>query len=121
MKNKYTLEIVVSLILIGLLILIINPSDIFMPTMAHMMLAGFAVIVFGFFAGLVLKEKTKDEREEKHRGLAGRAAFLAGSSILIIGMVSQTLKDSIDPWLVASLVVMILVKLTTRIYNDLNK
>lgn len=119
MKNKYTTEIVISAVLIALLILIVNPGDVFMPSMAQMMIAGILVIVFGFFASLILKEKIKDEREDKHRGLAGRQAFLAGSSILLLGIVVQTLEDKLDVWLVIALVVMILVKVITRIYNDL--
>ena len=62
MKNKYTTEIIISIILIALLILIVNPGDIFMPSMAQMMLAGIAVIVFGFFASLILKEKIAEDK-----------------------------------------------------------
>jgi hypothetical protein len=67
-----------------------------------------------------LREQTKDERDGFHRTLAGRNAFLAGAALLTLGIVTQGYRHSVDPFLVVTLTVMILVKLGTRIWSDRN-
>jgi L-asparagine transporter-like permease len=119
MKNKYLTEIIVSLVLIVLLLMIINPRNVFMPSMSQEMFTTATVVVFGFFASLILREQTKDEREDKHRGLAGRSAFLSGVTVLLCGIVIQVLNHNLDTWLVFTLVVMILIKIVNRIYYDM--
>lgn len=59
-----------------------------------------------------------DERENYHRLSTSRNAWLAGSGVLIIGLITQALAHSIDPWLVYTLVIMILVKVISRIYQS---
>jgi hypothetical protein len=91
-----------------------------MPTMLHMIMLGVALILFGVFAAFILREKSQDEREAAHRMHAGRIAFLSGSATLLIGILIQSLAHAIDIWLVATLVIMIIAKIGTRIYCDLN-
>ncbi len=117
-RNGFVLEIIAALILIALLTLLADPYDFFMPTMIVQIIAGIAVVVFGILAGLLLKEHAGDEREEKHICLAGRVAFLAGSSVLLLGIIMQVLSDKLDIWLVIALVVMVVGKVGTRIYSD---
>ena len=107
-------------VLILLLVLILNPSHFWMPTMAHMMLLGAAVVVFGLFASFILRERAGDEREGIHRMLAGRAAFLSGAGLLTIAIIYQSYTDTLDVWLVAVLVAMILAKIGVRFYSDRN-
>lgn len=111
-------EITSSLILVVLLVLVLNPFHFWMPEMMHMMVLGALIAVFGIFTAFILREKVTDEREGLHRGLAGWTAFLAGSTILIIGIVVQSFTDNPDPWLVATLVAMVLTKLGTHLYSD---
>lgn len=118
MKNKFITEITVTIVLIVILVVLVNPYNIFMTNMFHMMLLGISVAVFGFLASLLLKEKAVDEREEKHRSLAGRIAFLSGSSVLLLGIIFQSLNDTLDIWLVTALIVMVVAKVVTRIYTD---
>jgi hypothetical protein len=111
-------EIVVSIVLILLSILIANPFHFWMPNMVHNMALAVLVIVFGVFATIVMREGAEDEREGMHRALAGRMAFLAGSVTLIIGILYQSYSGGIDKWLVATLVIMVVAKISTRLYSD---
>ncbi len=119
MKNKFTLEIIVSTVLVCLLVLTVNPFNIFMPDMFEMMIGIVALIVFAFFAAFVVREKVVDEREEAHRSLAGRYSFIVGATTLIIGIIVQLFEHNVDNWLVVSLIVMIITKLSIRIYTEI--
>ena len=76
--------------------------------------------LFGLLAGLILREKSRDERDDMHKGLAGRNAFLVGSFVIVIGIVIQGYMHKVDPWLVLALTAMIITKVTTRIWTDKN-
>lgn len=121
MKNNLTnfkKELIVSAILIVLLILMLNPSHFWMPDMMHITILALTIVIFGIFASFVLHERAKDEREGAHRMLAGRIAFLSGATTLIIGIIFQVVQDNIDPWLILTLVVMILAKIATLLYSE---
>ena len=79
---------------------------------------GALVGAFGLMAVFILRERARDEREESHRALAGRIAFLAGASVLIIAIVLQGLHGEVDPWLATALGAMILSKIGVRAYSD---
>ena len=120
MKNNIV-EKIVPAALILLAILLLNPFDFWMPDMMVMgMLVG-AIVLFGIFASFILREGKLDERDELHRTFAGRNAFLAGSGMLILGIVVQGYAHSVDPWLVATLFLMIVVKIGTRLWSDKNR
>ncbi|MFZ2149841.1 MAG: hypothetical protein WAV15_01645 [Minisyncoccia bacterium] len=119
MKNNIT-EIIVTIFLIVIAILLLNPFHFWMPDMIVMIMLAFALVLFGIFANFILREKIFDERDSLHRSLAGRNAFLAGSTILMLGIVTQGYSHSVDPWLVIALIVIIIVKITTRIWSDKN-
>jgi hypothetical protein len=119
MKNNIK-ETIVTVCLIAIAILLLNPFHFWMPDMMVMAMLAIALVLFGIFASFILREKTVDERDDVHRTLAGRNAFLAGSSILMIGIVIQGYSHTVDPWLVIALIVMILVKIATRVWSDKN-
>lgn len=118
MKNNLKIEGAVSLMLILLTVLLLNPFDFWMPTMMHMFMLGITLVVLAFFAIFILREKNQDERDEVHKMLSGRIAFLVGSALLTVGIVIQSFQDTVDVWLVIALVGMVLSKLTTRVYSD---
>ena len=120
MKNNFTKELIVSLVLIVLTILLLNPFDILMLKMATITILGLTMVVFGLFASYVLHEDVRDEREGAHRMYAGRAAFLVGSSVMLLGLFIQAWWDKVDTWLVVSLVSMILAKMGAHYYSDKN-
>ena len=119
MKNNLK-ESIVTLCLIVIAILLLNPFHFWMPDMMVMGMLAIALVLFGIFASFILREKTSDERDAFHRTLAGRNAFLAGSGVLMLGIIVQGYTHSVDPYLVIALIVMIEVKIGTRIWSDNN-
>jgi cobalamin synthase len=117
MKNDSLHEMVVGAGLIVLLILLINPFGILMPSRVTMLLLGGSAILSLLFISFIWKEAAHDERESLHRLLAGRIAFLAGAATLLLGITVQTFQHHLDPWLVIALGVMVLTKLLTRAYS----
>jgi predicted ABC-type exoprotein transport system permease subunit len=119
MKNKFFGEIIISVVLILLLVLSLNPFHFFMPSVLQMTLLCILVLVFGVFTVFVWKEKVQDERESMHRLFAGRVAFLSGTIILVIGIVAEHLQLQKNPWLEVALVGMVLSKLIGLVYSRL--
>jgi len=119
MKNNFT-EIIIAVCLIILSILLLNPFHFWMGDMLVMSILVTTLILFGIFASFILREKVSDERDEAHRSLAGRNAFLAGTIIIILGIIVQGYSHSVDVWLVIALTIMIIVKIITRIWSDRN-
>jgi len=118
MKNNLKTEVSISLILIVLTVLLLNPFHFWMPNMLHMIMLALTLVIFALFAIFILREKVQDERETLHRMLSGRVAFLTGSALLTIAIIVQSIQDIVDVWLVIVLVAMVLSKLITRIYSD---
>ena len=110
-------EILSAAVLTAVTVLILNPFDFWMPTMAHMAALAVAVVAFGVFSVFVLRERAIDEREEQQRMFAGRAAFLLGGGVLLLGIIAESLRDALDPWLVGALLAMILGKVAARLYS----
>lgn len=113
-------EISIAVIFSALLALLLNPFGFFMPdTLLYMMIAG-VVVLFGLYAGFVWREGARDEREQLHRMIAGRIAYLAGTGVLVLGIAIQGLtQPDVDPWLVFALGAMVLGKLSGLIYGRL--
>ena len=116
-KNNFLQEIIVSSVLIILLILFLNPFDFWMPTILLMMMVLGLVVVFAIFASFIWRESARDERESLHKMMAGRIAFLAGTAVLVIGIIVQSFKHKLDLWLVLALGAMILAKIIGLIYS----
>lgn len=119
MKNNLK-ETIVTISLIVIAVLLLNPFHFWMPDMMVVCLLAVALGLFGVFASFILRESTVDERDSQHRTFAGRNAFLAGSGVLTLGIVVQGYAHSVDPWLVVALIVMIVVKIGTRMWSDKN-
>lgn len=119
MKNNLK-ETIVTVALIAVAILLLNPFHFWMPDMMVMSMLAITLALFGIFASFILRERSVDEREDQHKSLAGRNAFLAGSGILTLGIVLQGYTHTVDPWLVFTLIGMVAVKLVTRHWSDKN-
>lgn len=113
------LESIISLLILGILILFLNPTHLLMPDTINSMLILGLIISFLVFVGSVWREKAKDEREALHIQKAGRISFLVGSAILVVGIISQAQKHNIDPWLIYTLSAMVLTKTIARIWHKL--
>jgi hypothetical protein len=119
MKNNIK-EIIVTIALIMIAILLLNPFHFWMPDMMVMSMLAIILVLFAIFASFILREKAVDERDDQHKALAGRNAFLAGSTILIIGIIVQGYSHVVDGWLVTGLIIMVVTKIGTRIWSDRN-
>src|SRR3989344_3467470 len=110
MKNNFLTEIIISAVLIGLLVLLLNPFEFLMTTPVQTMTIAAILIIFVSFCVFVWKEKSKDEREQLHKQIASRFAYLSGASILLVGVIIESFNHNLDPWLILALIVMILAK-----------
>ncbi len=119
MKNNIK-ELFVTLGLVVVAILLLNPFQFWMPDMLIMSMLVCILVLFAVFASFVLREKSGDERDNQHKALAGRNAFLAGSAVIIIGIVVEGYSHVVDKWLVVALIAMVLTKIITRLWSDKN-
>lgn len=108
--------IVSAIITITLLVLLVDPVMYVMPEGSAMVLLVILVVASMVFFGYVLTERAQDERESLHRLHAGRFAYLAGSFVLLVGVVWQSLTHSLDDWLALALLVMVIARLCALLY-----
>jgi len=121
MKNSLTNEIIITLGLVVVAVLLLNPFHFWMPNLMIVGILVSTLVLFGVFASFILREGASDERENAHRTLAGRNAFLTGSALLLTGIIFQSFSHQVDPWLVVTLIVMIVAKIGTRLWSDKNR
>lgn len=112
-------EIVIALVFCVVAILLLNPMHFWMPSMAHMTMLGILAVAFAALLVFVLRERGGDEREDAHRALAGRVAFLAGSLVLIVGIALESLRGEPDRYLLLALLAMVIGKVGTRLWSEL--
>jgi len=122
MKNNISpLELTVSVVLLMLVILLLNPMHFWMPNMLHMTMIGLALVVCSLFIAFIWHEHVRDEREGQHRLRAGRTAFMVGVTVAMIGVAVQSINDTLDQWLVLTLSAMVITKTVGLLYNRINK
>lgn len=119
MKNNFIGEIIISFVLIGLLVFFINPLDLLMPQPLHPFMVPFLVVIFIIFGGLLWKETPGDEREQLHKFIASRFAYFAVIATLVTGVIFQSFKAEIDPWLVIAICIALLAKILGLIYGHI--
>jgi len=112
-----TQELIIGAGLIGLLLLVINPLNFFMPTPLVMTVLLAVALLALLFASFIWRERSGDEREAYHRLLASRAGYMSGAVVLLLGMAFQGWSGHVDSWLAGTLGVMVLAKLAAHIYN----
>ena|SRR3989344_4506289 len=117
MIKSFLSEITVAIVIVLLLFVLINPTDLFMTTTTEMMLIVGLVLMFGLFTLFVWREKVQDERDSMLRMMADRIGFLTGSAMLIIGIVIESLRHQLSDWLLIALASMIIAKISGIIYG----
>lgn len=115
MQNNVA-ESIIAFVLTVLLVFLVNPLDLFMPSMMQMLVVALSGLLFLLFAGFVWREQAEDEREELHRFLAARFAYLVGTGILMLSVLVQSFAHSLDPWVIAALIGMLIAKVAGRMY-----
>ncbi len=113
-------ELVPAIIVVLLLLVFLNPFNLFMPPTFVMILLVTLIVLFGVFAALIWREKPIDEREVLLSQKAGRTAFLVGTTVLVIGIVYEELYHALDSWLIYALVFMIMGKIVGYWYIKRN-
>lgn len=117
MSKNTTLEMIVAVVFLALSVALVNPFHFWMPDTLHMMVLVALVVATGSVYVFLVRERAGDEREDAHRMFSGRVAFFAGSIILLLGIVLQTLAHALDPWLVAALAGMVAGKIGAGIWS----
>ncbi|MES2931218.1 MAG: hypothetical protein V4682_00785 [Patescibacteria group bacterium] len=114
--TRTNLELGIVICFLVTAVLFLNPLRLWMDPMMHTAtLIGF-IVFSGAFLTLFMREIGGDERENSHRVHAGRAAFVAGTVVLLLGIITQATSGIVDPWLIYALCSMVLAKLFVRIY-----
>jgi hypothetical protein len=117
MKNKLVGEILISAVFVILLFSFIDPLDILMPEKMHPFMVAMLLLLLIVFVGFLWKEIPGDEREQFHKYIASRFAYLAVIATLVIGVIVQSLYHKIDPWLIIAVCIIILAKIIGLIYG----
>lgn len=117
MANKI-FHVGTAAVLVVLLGLLTDPFMLWMPEPAQMAVLVGAAVLACVWAGFVMYERARDERELAHTMHAGRAAYLSGIAVLTLALVFQGFAHRIDPWIAGALAVMVVSKLAARLYSD---
>ena len=112
-------ELVIAFLVIALSVLLFNPFGWWMSNQTLMTANVALVVIFVVFATLVWRERAHDEREHLHRQLSSRVAYVAGTAVLVIGVVAEAFEHRVDLWLVVTLCVMVLAKIGGLIYSQI--
>lgn len=121
MKDSITKEVGIALVLGALLALLTYAKEAWMPGMATMLTLIFVVAAFSVFAVFVWREAGGDERDQYIRLIASRFAFLATGTVLLVGIVYETLMHHVpNPWLTGALAVMVFGKVIGHAYGRNN-
>jgi hypothetical protein len=121
MSKDNLIEVILGFLVIALLLLLINPSEvIWMPDMFAMLLVAALLIISSLYLGFLWRERVVDEREALHRLHAGRNAYLVGIAVLVIGVAYQSYSHELDPWLAVTLGTMLLGKIVAIWYAKNN-
>ncbi len=110
-------EIVVSLIFVVLLVMKLDPFDLLMPNRVQMSILALLVAAAGVYAGIVFRQRARDEREALHLYRASRFAYIVGVALLVLAIVAQSFHGGADPWLFYILAGMVTVKLAILIWS----
>lgn len=113
MKNKLQnyREPVLGVIILAALITIFTTKDVSMSDEVSFMLLTFFAIGVISYGVYVWQENPADEREKELLMIASKHAYLAGSFVVGLGIIVQSLNHELDSWLVAAFGATVLVKL----------
>jgi hypothetical protein len=113
-----TLQILCACVLVFFLLALGDFIPFLMPNMNEMVVLLVVTASMLVWAGFILYEKATDEREVVLRMQGGRIAYLSGIVVLTSALVIQGLQHNIDPWILLTLGVMVVVKLGVRIFLE---
>lgn len=118
MRFKNARELILPSILLILLGVLVDPTDSRMPEPIEMGALTVLVVLFSLYVVLIWRERAADEREDLHKHIAARFAYLAGTIVLVAALIVQGLSHTIDVWIAIALGVMVVAKALGRIYGS---
>lgn len=117
-KFKSPFDIALILIL-GIVVLVaILPDSALMPSSLQMIVIGLTIAFISAFLVLFWREKPGDEREALNQATASRLAYIAGSAVLILSLIIETLDHSLSPAIPIAILAMIATKVFAQKYLD---
>ena len=111
-------EIVLSALFVLLLGMCVDPLHILMPSPVQTVSLVLLILAATSYAGLVFRERPKDEREAAHLARSSRGGYLVG----IVGLAAVVIYQAIsgrtpDKSVVAILAAMVIAKLLLLLWN----
>lgn len=107
---KLHTEPLLAIIALGLTLLMLASIRVEMSDATQMTLLGLFTLAVLAYSALIFRENPADERENELSLIAGKYAYVVGSTVLSIGIVVQTIAHDIDPWLLIVLASMVVSK-----------
>jgi uncharacterized membrane protein YphA (DoxX/SURF4 family) len=104
-------EALLGVAIVIALILLINPFNILMTSALTLTLIMILAVTIIAFAVFIWREKPRDEREALHGLKAGHVSYFIGGGVLVIAIIDQSIRHSLDHWLAITLGSMVITKL----------
>jgi NADH:ubiquinone oxidoreductase subunit 2 (subunit N) len=117
-KYKSLLDIVLLLGLSTIVLLAVAPKKFVMPSSLQMLILAIVLGLIASFLVLLWREQPNDEREMQNQALASRLAYIVGSLVLIIALITQSLGHDLDPIIPITLLTMISTKIIVQRNKD---
>lgn len=112
-------EVFVSVVFLALLALKLDPFRLLMPNHVQMVILALVVAVFGLYAGILFRQRARDEREALHVYRASRFAYISGVALLVVAIAVQSFQGGADHWLFYILGGMVIVKMAILVWSRL--
>lgn len=117
-KFKPALDVVLLLTLATVSALAIAPKAFVMPSAVQMLILTIALALIATFLVLLWRENPDDEREAANQAIASRSAYVVGAIVLIIALITQSLRHEIDAAVPIALLAMIATKVILQRVKD---
>jgi len=112
------IETILSLVFVMLLAACVDPLHLLMPTPWQMAVLAALIGAAAVYAGLLFRERPRDEREAVHLARSSRGAYFVGVIGLSAFIVYESLAGrSVNKAIVAVLAAMVIVKLILLLWN----
>lgn len=117
-KYKPALDVILLISLAIVSALAIAPETFVMPTAIQMLILTVVIGLIATFLLLLWRENPSDEREADNQAIASRSAYIVGAIVLIVALLTQSLKHQIDSAIPIALLAMIATKVIIQRHRD---
>ena len=119
MKKTLYIEITLLAVLTILLFLLLDPFKFVMKLMLSGFVIGLLVMFYAVKFFIIWREKEVDERDLQHRFYSSWISYYTASVILVVGVLTESMRGMPDTWLVISLAGLFLAKLGSLVYLEI--